>query len=222
MVTNGTMNAQIAAVLWTIAAEKRSFVTAAVPQNAGKSAVLFAMLEHAPKGAPIHALDGTIEEIREFANPPDHGYLEVGEISDQTPSRYIWKEPVRALFETLGAGYSLATTMHADGVDDLFRQLCVENMVSDAGASIIQYVVHIHRFGEDKPDYWRRISGLYEIRGVSGGVPDVSQLFAWRGHEDDFVVVNQPGLLSTPRSVIADRAKSIARSAAKIRAAVDS
>jgi hypothetical protein len=77
-VANNTMDEHMAALLWAIAEEKRSFVSAAGPQNAGKSTVLFAMLDHVPVGTPIHEMNGEVDEMDEYAKSPDGGYLEVG------------------------------------------------------------------------------------------------------------------------------------------------
>jgi type IV secretory pathway ATPase VirB11/archaellum biosynthesis ATPase len=209
MVANHTMDEHMAALLWTIAAEKKSFVSGAGPQHAGKSTVLWAALEFVPEGTPIHAMTGQIDEIREFAGAGKSGYLEVGEISDHKPERYIWLEPVQALFETLRTGYSLCTTMHTSSVEDVFEQICGVNEISDADASMIDYVIHITRFGEDKESYWRRIDGIYEIRGVEGGKANAVELFSWRESDDSFVASNQPQRLSTSADVLAERAAHI-------------
>ncbi len=209
------MNEHIAALLWTIAEEKRSFVSAAVPQRAGKSTVLWAMLDHVPAGTVIHALNGQIDEIREHASSPDGGYLEVGEISTEPPTRYIWDEPVRALFKTLNGGYSLATTMHVTDANDLFQQVCADNEISDSDASIIQYVIHCVRFGEDDESYWRRVNRVYEIDGVENGVPTATELFAWNEDDDDFVALNVPTLLGASLDLLTKRADSIRRQAAE-------
>jgi hypothetical protein len=205
------MDEHMAAVLWTIAEEKKSLVSAAGPQNAGKSTVLFAALEYTPIGTPIHPMSGDIGEIRDFASAGRGGYLEVGEISDHRPERYIWHEPVQALFETLKTGYSLATTMHADGIEDVFHQICGINEIADDDASLVQYVVHMHRFGDDMDNYWRRVSGIWEIRGVKDGVPDAAELFTWREDEDDFLARQEPLLLGTTAETLAQRAIAIKR-----------
>jgi hypothetical protein len=93
----------------------------------------------------------------------------------------------------------------------VFTQICAVNDVSDADASTIEYVVHIHRFGDDKENYWRRVNGIYEIRGVEDGVPDAVELFGWRESDDSFVTSNSPELLSTSADVIAERAAQIRR-----------
>ena len=205
------MNEHMAALLWTISAEKKSFVSCAVPQWAGKTTTLSAILEYVPDGTPVHALSGEIDEMQEFAGSPDGGYLEVGEISDQKPVRYIRGEPVKVLFETLRTGFSFVTTMHTEGVEDVFHQICSANDISNADASIIDYVIHIHRFGDDKENYWRRINGIYEIGGVEDGVPNAVELFTWRESDDSFVTHNPPESLSTSADVIAERSAQIRR-----------
>jgi hypothetical protein len=217
LVANNTMDEHIAALLWTIAEEKRSFVSAAVPQRAGKSTVLWAMLDHVPAGTVIHPFNGQINEIREHASSPDGGYLEVGEISTEPPTRYIWDEPVRALFKTLDAGYSLATTMHVIDANDLFHQICTDNEISDADASIIQYVIHCKRFGEDDESYWRRVNRVYEITGVENGVPVVTELFAWNEDDDNFIALSAPTQLNAAPDLLAKRADSIRRQAVDLK-----
>ena len=216
MVANHTMDEHMAALLWTIAEEKKSLVSAAGPQNAGKTTVLFAALEYIPEGTPVHGMSGEIEEIQEFAGHPDGGYMEIGEISDHNPVRYIWIEPVRALFDTLKTGYSLATTMHAESVEDVFHQICTVNEVIDSRAALIDYVVHIARFGEDRESYWRRVDGIYEVRGVENGVANAVELFGWRESDDSFVASNLPENLSATAEVLAERAAVIRSKASGI------
>jgi Flp pilus assembly CpaF family ATPase len=209
MVANGTMDENMAALLWTIGAEKKSLVSSAGPQHAGKTTVLFASLEYRPEGTPVHAMSGEIEEIQEFASHPDGGYMEIGEISDHKPVRYIWEEPVRELFRTLKTGFKLATTMHADSVEDVFHQICKSCEISDEDAEHVEYVVHITRFGEDKESYWRRIDGIFEIRGVKNGVANAVPLFTWQESDDSFIAPNTPTGLSASAEVLAERATQI-------------
>lgn len=209
------MDEHIAALLWTIAEEKRSFVSAAVPQRAGKSTVLWATLDHVPVDTVIHPLNGQIDEIREHDLSPDGGYLEVGEISTESPARYIWGEPVQALFRTLKAGYSLATTMHTPDANDVFHQICAENGISDAYASVIEYVIHCQLFGEDDESYWRRVDRVYEITGVENGVPIATELFSWNEDNDSFTALSAPTGLNASPDLLTERAKTIRRHVAE-------
>jgi len=207
------MDEHIAALLWTVAEEKRSLVSAAEPRKAGKTTVLHAALEHVPEGTPVHQLSGDIDEIRSLASKSDGGYLEVGEISTEPPARYIWGEPVAVLFDTVAAGFSLATTMHTTGVDDVFKQICVDNGISDASASVIQYVIHSQRFGDDDETYWRRVRSVHEVTGVQDGVPRARQLFSWNEASDRFEPIAAPTLLTASRATVNERAELIRQQA---------
>ncbi|MBI4219003.1 MAG: hypothetical protein HY682_02590 [Chloroflexi bacterium] len=211
LVQNGTLDEHVAALLWTIAEEKRWLVTAAVPRKAGKTTVLEAALQFAPPGTPIHHLNGTIEEIQRLGKNPDGGYLVVGEISTEPPARYIWGEKVRALFATLNTGFSLATTMHATGPEDVFRQIVGDNEVNDQDASKVQYVVYVERFGDSDDTYTRRVKGVYEIEGVKQGVPHMRPLHVWSDCRGRLMQVGKPKLLGANGSVLAQRAGKIRR-----------
>ena len=221
LVANNTLDERIAALLWTVAEEKRSIVTAAEPRKAGKSTVLHAALQHIPDGTPVHTLSGPIEEIRDFAKVPNGGYLEVGEISSESPERYIWGEPVLALFEAIDAGFSLATTMHAADVNDLFSQICGDNKVPDKSASVIEYVVYIRRFGDDDENYWRRVNTVHEIHGVTNGAPSATPLFSWREKDDSFIELDAPARLNASSALLSERADLIKQKAAESRSSKD-
>lgn len=215
LVRNGTMSEQMAAVLWSVAAERRWFIVAAKPRKAGKSAVSEAVLHFAPPGTPIHRLSGEIEEMERLAHSPDGGYLVVGEISPQRPERYIWGEAVTVLFRTLNAGFALNTTLHASSIEEVFDQICQENGVSDEDAGKIEYIAYVERFGgdpdgsEDDDLYWRRVSGLYEIGAVRGGVPDARLLSRWLETDDSFVQERGPQLLDASENTLEARARQI-------------
>ncbi len=63
LLRNGTMNAEIAATLASIAAEQRSFMVVAIPRFAGKSTVTNAMLHCVPANLPVHRLSGDEAEM---------------------------------------------------------------------------------------------------------------------------------------------------------------
>jgi type IV secretory pathway ATPase VirB11/archaellum biosynthesis ATPase len=215
LVQNNTLDEHIAALLWTIAEEKRWLVTAAVPRKAGKSTVLNAALQFAPPGTPIHRLTGEIGEIRELRSRPDGGYLEVGEISTEPPKRYIWGEPVTALFETLAAGFSLATTMHAPDIDNVISQISDGNGISDRALAKLNYVVLIERHGETDDTYWRRVTGVYEVAKVVKGKPVATLLHRWAAQGDRFEQLARPKLLTATPATLAVRASRIREVVAK-------
>ena len=124
-------------------------------------------------------------------------------------------EPVQALFRTLKAGYSLATTMHTPDVNDVFHQICAENDISDADASVIEYVIHCQLFGEDDESYWRRVDRVDEVTGVENGVPIARELFSWNEDNDSFTALSAPTGLNASPDLLAERAKTIRRQVAE-------
>jgi type IV secretory pathway ATPase VirB11/archaellum biosynthesis ATPase len=209
LVQNGTLDEHVAALLWTIAEEKRWVITTAVPRKAGKTTVLEAALQFAPAGTPIHQLDGTLEEIVRFEGMPDGGYLVPGEISNGGPARYIWGERVTALFRSLRTGFSLATTLHASDVGDVFNQICRDNGITDADASRIQYVVYVERFGDNDETYRRRVSEVYEVAAVTDGKPETRRLHTWSESLGRLKKVESPKGLTASAGTLAKRARSI-------------
>ena len=209
LVRNDTMNAEVAATLSAIAEEKRSFMVVAVPRFAGKSTVTGAMLGFVPRSVPLHYLSGSEAEMDELAQKPDDGYLVVGEFSQAPVPTYIWGSPVRKVFQTLRAGFSLSVCLHAPTVEDAYAAVCRGNGVADEDASRINYMVYIERMGTGLDDFWRRIAAVYEVDRVAGGVPEARLLYRWRKEGDTFEQMEQPRLLSTSERALQERAQRI-------------
>ena len=89
LVRNGTMNAETAATLASIAAEQHSFMVVAVPRFAGKSTVTNAMLHCVPANVPVHRLSGDEAEMDRLKRNAGGGYLVVGEFSRAPVPSYI-------------------------------------------------------------------------------------------------------------------------------------
>jgi len=203
------MDADLAAILWSVADERRSFMTVAVPRFAGKSTVSDAILKFARPDTPIHPLSGDEAQMDELATRPDGGYLVVGEFSKAPVDNYIWGAPVRKVFETVSTGFSLVTALHAPTVEEAYDRICAGNGVSDEDASAINYMFYIDRHGESEADFWRRISAVWEVERVVDGKPDARLLHRWDGGTDTFESVEEPRLLDAHGDSIRDRAGKI-------------
>ena len=158
LVRNGTMSPEIAATLATAGAERRSFVTIAIPRLAGKTMVMRAILAHAPDGTPVHQLT---EEAGPGLGIPAQagGYLVMSEIAPAPFADYLWGPPVRRVFAALDRGFALATALHAPGVEEAFEVICAENGVPDAHASHLALAIYIRTLatGNAPPGVaWRR------------------------------------------------------------------
>ena len=214
LVRNGTMSAEMAAVLWAAVDERVSFLTAALPRLAGKSTTAEAALALRPPGVPLRAVLGDPAEMADVERERAGGYLKIEEISTGRPGIYIWGEPVQRVFQSLRAGYSLQASLHAPDVAEAVRIVAVENGVGDELTSVFKLVLHIERFGEEEPGYWRRLAEVYELRGVEDGRPLGQTLFRWRADGDKFEKLVDPEQFGRDREDLARRAEVIAALAA--------
>ena len=122
LIGNGTLSAEMAATMWAFVGEQRSFISAAVPRLAGKTAVADAVMDMIAPDVHVHELSGDLAEMDSLAQQSTGGYLRISEISRGPFQNYVWGESARRLFDTVSAGYSLVATMHAAGLDDVFHR----------------------------------------------------------------------------------------------------
>src|SRR6266702_4854030 len=81
LVRNGTMSAEIAAVLWAAVDAQLSFLTVAVPRNAGKSTTSNAVLALRRPEVPTHHITGDPAQLDFLRQERLGGYLVVAEFS---------------------------------------------------------------------------------------------------------------------------------------------
>ena len=215
LVRNGTLNAEMAAVLWAAVDEQVSFLTVAVPRLAGKSTLSNAVLALRPPGVPLHDVAGEPEVMERLKRERLGGYLVVGEFSRASIPGYIWGEPVRRVFDALEAGYSLQTSLHAPGVEAGIQEVTVGNGVSDEHASAFKVVLYIERFGTDMSNFWRRLAEVYEVHKVENGRPIGHPLFRWHEDGDRFEKLSDPHQFGRNREELERRAELMAGLAAE-------
>ncbi len=216
LVANRTMSPELAATLAAAARERRSLLFFAIPRLAGKTTTMLATLDYAPEGTPIHELSTDTEPDLGIPDPPDGGYIVMHEIAETPFPHYLWGEPVRRVFEALRQdGLSLATVLHAGGIDEAFSIILEGNAVPDADAALLDYAVHIRSLGPDWREPTRRVvAELHEVTGVRDGVVEATLLHRWDEESDRFEVVGEP---SRP----ADGGAAVARLADEFRRLLD-
>jgi hypothetical protein len=185
----------MAATMWAAVDRGLSMVVVAVPRFAGKTTTSNAILSLIPVEVPVHRLSGDEAEMDSLKEAANGGYLVVGEFSQAPVPHYIWGSPVRRVFDTLTAGYSLATALHAPSLEEAFDTICQGNGVTDEAASRIDLMLYIRRFGDDLDNFWRRLAEVHEIDYVQGGKPQGRQLFQWVEEGDQFEKMEIPTFL---------------------------
>ena len=167
LVQNGSMSAEMASVLWAAMDDRRSFIVAAGPRQAGKSTTTEAILDFLPSDVPRHDLTGAAAQMDALAASPDGGYLVVPEFSDHTPS-YLRGEQVVQVFDTADRGFSIAGTLHADTPEDTFAELHSHGPITDDQLASIGMLVFLGVRGwPDNPVRW--VSSVWEVDGVDRG-----------------------------------------------------
>lgn len=210
LVRAGTLSPEAAAILWTAAAEGRSFVVMAMPRLAGKTTLMRSTLACAPAATELTEFHGTRHEAEELLQSTGRGYLVVPEVSPGFMPGYLWGEPARRAFELAGSGYALATTMHARGVGECFAIICRYNRIPDRLAASVDLVAHI----EVSEPWWdprrRVVDAIQEIEGVQEGRPRARLLHRWDSAADRFELVDLPRRFGAAET-IRERAALLAR-----------
>jgi type IV secretory pathway ATPase VirB11/archaellum biosynthesis ATPase len=182
------MSPDIAATLRKIAHDRRSFVVVAGPRLAGKSTVLRAILAERPKATPVMTIAEDGDAIAQLIEKSAGGYLVIPEITKSAAMPgYIWGADVRRIFKAAPEGVSLAATLHAEGPDDAFAQICQGCGVPDAEALKIKYAVHLRSIGRWEEPTRRVVQSVHAIDGVRDGKPKAKLLHQWDEQHDRFI-----------------------------------
>jgi hypothetical protein len=187
LVANRTMSREIAETLRQIGRERRSLIVFAVPRLAGKSTVLRAILAERGPSCPVVTLAEDGHDTDQLVQKSTGGYLVIPEITQSgAMPGYIWGADVGRIFKSAN-DVSLAATLHADGPDDAFAQICHGCGVPDTDASRIRFAVHLRSIGHWEEPTRRVVQSVHAIEGVRGGKPELKILHRWDEQHDRFI-----------------------------------
>ena len=196
LVRNRTMSPAIASTLALAAEERRSLLIIAIPRHAGKTTTMEATLAHVPDGTAMHEVDEAAGGDLGIPSEGDGGYLKMAEVSQAPMSNYLWGDPVRRVFAALERGFSLATALHAPGIDEAFEVICGQNGVPGADAGRLDLAVYIATVGDDwRAPERRAIAEVREIDAAEGGRPLGRTLHRWDPETDVFEDVDRAQLI---------------------------
>ena len=141
LIRAGTIDAEVAALVWLLVEARVPLIVAAERSRTGKSTLLEALLDFMPPGAQRRELDGVAETFDWLAHARDLGWqqaqpmaapatpadpmttwLIAQELSDHLPS-YVWGDAARVALRAVSLGFGLAATIHADSLEEVFDAL---------------------------------------------------------------------------------------------------
>jgi hypothetical protein len=182
------MSREMAQTLRPIGRDMRSFIVLAVPRLAGKSTVMRAILAERPPSSPVMTLAEDEQDIDQLVKKSVGGYLVIPEITQSAAMPgYIWGADVRRIFKAAKEGVSLAATLHADGPEDAFAQICQGCGVPDTDAAKIAFAVHLRSIGRWEEPTRRVVQSVHAIEGVRAGKPQLKVLHRWDEEHDRFI-----------------------------------
>jgi hypothetical protein len=180
LIRAGTLDAELAAVLWLLIEGRVPVVVAAAAGGTGKTTLLTALLDFLPPSVRLVELRGADETFdwlpqatelgwhrdREAARVdgppirPDGTFLLIPELSDHLPS-YTWGAEARIAIRAASIGYGLAATIHADTLEEVFAELRRPPVeLADDELSRLGVVLVLRRVG----DGHRRVAAAHYIR----------------------------------------------------------
>ena len=167
LVENGTVSAAGADLLRGIGHRLEPFIVYSRPRNAGKSTVTEAVLAEAPAGTSRHDFLGTEEERGALLGQPPSGYLVVAEMGHRGRPGYLAEEEIVRAFDLAEHGYALATSLHADTVDELAEVLVGNGVPTATIAANVRHLVKVQPLGDPfAPDTRRIVEAIDEVAGV--------------------------------------------------------
>ncbi|MBI2911930.1 MAG: hypothetical protein HYY05_07285 [Chloroflexi bacterium] len=195
LIANGTMSAEVAAILWLLMEEHPSVLVVALPRKAGKSTVLEGLLAFTRPGTRTFTVRGPGESF-DFVGRIDRtdSYVICNEFSRAPVPSYVWGDPVRRVFDLMERGFPVAAAMHAPTLDEALEILRSDSLrLSDRQLGHLRLAVLL-RMGDDGQDTWRRVAAVREIDGSDVGGLQQHDLCRWDPATDSWPLLSEPHL----------------------------
>ena len=154
LIAAGSVDARTAALIWVIVERHRSLIVSGPTDptpGVGKTTTLNALLEFLPVGTTLVYTMGMYEDFDFLAdtNAATTCVL-ANEVSDHLPI-YMWGRVARKLLALPASGFAVATSCHADTIDDVLRMLRRDLRLDPEELSRLGLVVNIGLVGRVWP-----------------------------------------------------------------------
>ena len=196
----GSVDAETAALVWLLL-EQGASLTVAGPTDpqpgVGKTTTLNALLQFLPEGTALAYMSGMYENFA-FTRLPDVDpattYALCNEVSDHLPI-YMWGRIARRYLMLPGQGYHIATSVHADTIDDVMYMYQHDLRLKVEDIRRLGLVVNIGLAGRIYPPKRRWFTTHFIQPDAPPGRPDEITpvpLSLWNNFDDTFEHADQP------------------------------
>jgi len=197
LIEANTLSIEMAAHLLYFVSNRVSFLTAAMPGNAGKTTLMACLLMFLPPNTKII----TISEPDMLLNPPEAKnderiYYLCHEIGSGHWYGYLWGNDVARLFSLIDQNkHFLASCIHADTLNQLREILLSKKLnVAEEDFRKIELILFMH-LDRSGWKYIRRVSSIYESTDMLLEQPSHRPIFLWDENTDKFHKQNDSLLL---------------------------
>lgn len=195
----GSVDAKTVALAWLML-EHGASLTVAGPTDPqpgiGKTTTLNALLQFVPEGTALAYMSGMYEDFA-FTRLPDidpaRTYALCNEVSDHLPI-YMWGRVARRYLTLPAIGYHIATSVHADTIDDVIHMYQHDLRVSAEDIRRLGLVVNIGLVGRVYPLRRRWLTTHFLHHQANPNCPEAViplPLSLWNDFDDTFELADQ-------------------------------
>jgi hypothetical protein len=192
LVAAGSLDAWTAALLWLLVQRHQSFIVSGPTDptpGVGKTTTLNALLGLLPAGSTVVYTMGMFEDFG-FVNEvePATTCVLANEVSDHLRI-YMWGKPARTLLRLPESGFAVASSCHADTIDDVMAMLTRDLRLGVEDVRRLGVIVNIGLVGAVWPPRRRFLTTHFLLPEGGDGEPwgvRLLRLSTWREAGDDF------------------------------------
>src|SRR5579863_7671152 len=194
-----SVDVETVALVWLLL-EHGASLTVAGPTDpqpgVGKTTTLNALLQFLPEGTALAYMSGMYENFAFTRLPdidPNTTYALCNEVSDHLPI-YMWGRIARRYLTLPSQGYHVATSVHADTIDDVLRMYQRDLRLNPADVRRLGLIVNIGLMGRTYPARRRWFTTHFITPHPDAKRPDAivpTPLSLWNEFDDTFEHADQ-------------------------------
>ena len=200
LVAAGSLDTRTAALLWLLVQRHQSFIVSGPTDptpGVGKTTTLNALLGFLPAGSTVVYTMGMFEDFG-FVNEvePATTCVLANEVSDHLRI-YMWGKPARTLLRLPQSGFAVASSCHADTIDDVMAMLTRDLRLRADDVRRLGVIVNIGLVGAVWPPRRRFLTTHFVLPDGGDDEPwgvRLLRLSTWREASDDFEHADEPAL----------------------------